>query len=88
MQIRGEAAGRGGQFFFSFSQYLMSFAKITGSKIKKHVGESTRGGVRPIGGCYDPHPSGSGRNTRHWVVHPPPHTSPSVFLILLLLHLV
>ena len=49
----------------------MLFAYITGSKIKKHVGGSIRGGVRPIGGGYDPHPSGSGRNPRHWAVHPP-----------------
>ena len=54
-----------------FSQYFSLFANKTGSKIKKHVGVSTRGGVRPIGGCYDPHPSGLGRNTCHWVVHPP-----------------
>ena len=57
MQIGGEATGRRGLcFFFSF-QYLVIFANKTGSKIKKHVGVSTRGGVLPIGGGYDPNPN-------------------------------
>ena len=70
MQIGGEATWRRGLCCFFFLNFSL-FAYITGSKIKKHVGGSTRGGVRPIGGGYDPHPSGSGRNPRHWAVHPP-----------------
>ena len=57
--------------FIFFLQYLILFANKTGSKIKKHVRRSTRGGVRPIGGGYDHHPLGSGRNPRQWAVHPP-----------------
>ena len=71
MQIRGEATWRRELCCFFFSQYFSLFACKTGSKIKKHVGVSTRGGVRPNGGGYDPHPSGSGRNPRQWAVHPP-----------------
>ena len=45
--MRGEAAERGRLFLFFFSQYLILFVNITGSKIKKYVGGSTRGDVRP-----------------------------------------
>ena len=44
MQNKGEAAERGGLFFFFCSQYFILFVNITGSKIKKYFGGSTRGG--------------------------------------------
>ena len=61
MQIGGEETGRRGLCFYFFSEYMILFANKTGSKIKKHVGVSTWGGVRPIGGVYDPNPKGEGR---------------------------
>ena len=64
--------------FFSIFDVI---SYITGSKIKKHVGGSTWGGVRPIGGGYDPHPSGSGRYPCHWAVHPPSYFHLCVFYI-------
>ena len=36
-----------------------NFVYIMGSRIKKHVGGSTRWGVRPFVEGYDPHPSPS-----------------------------
>ena len=52
MQIWGEATWRRGLCCFFFSQYFSLFACKTGSKIKKHAGGSTRGGVPPNGGGY------------------------------------
>ena len=54
MQIGGEATWRRGLFCCFSSQYFSLFAYKTGCKIKKHIGVSTRGGVRPNGGGYDP----------------------------------
>ena len=83
MQIRGAAAGRGDYVSCFFSQYLILIANKTGSKIKKHVGVSTRGGV------YDPLAGVTNLTLRVRVVTPaigsytPPRTYPSVFLILI-----
>ena len=57
--------------FLLFFSIIDINSNKTVSKIKKHVGVSTQGCVRPNGGGYNPHHSGSGRNPRHWVVHPP-----------------
>ena len=53
--------------FLLFFSIIDTNCDKTGSKIKKHVGVSTRGG----GGCVQPIGGGSGRNPRHWAVHPP-----------------
>ena len=50
MQIRGEAAERGGLFVVFFSQYLILFANIMGSEIKKYAGGSMRGVYDPFAG--------------------------------------
>ena len=86
MQIGSEATGGGDYVACFFSQYLILFANKTGSKIKKHVGVSTQGVVRPISGGYDPNPKmrvvtpAIGSNT-------PPSTYPDVFLILIYIYI-
>ena len=81
MQIGGEATWRRGLCCFFFLNFSL-FAYITGSKIKKHVGGSTRG-------VYDPLAGVTTLTLQVRVVTPaigpytPPHTSPCVFLILL-----
>ena len=52
--VKDQNPWRSGYVLVFFSSKLDNFAYITGSKIKKHVGVSTRGGVRPNGGGYDP----------------------------------
>ena len=58
---------------------MISFANITGSKIKTYFGGSTQGGVLPNGLGYDPHAFGSDRNPSQWVVHS--HVLPPLYFL-------
>ena len=49
-------------FLLFFSIFGIICENKTGSKIKKHVGVSTRACVRPIGGGYNPNPKFRGVN--------------------------